>query len=447
MSSEQITAVVLADIALVAVVSRLVGTLFAKIRQPVVIGEILAGIALGPTLLGLALPGAPERLFPSQARPYLNVIAQLALVIFMFLIGLELDTSLIRGQRRVAALVSASSVALPLGLGALLALWLYPQHAGAQAHELSFALFLGAAMAVTAFPVLARILTERGMYRTRTGTLTMACAAVDDVLAWSLLALIVALVHSDNFGRLPLIAVESAAFVTVLMLVARPLLGALARWHVRAGRLEPGMLVAITAGALLSGGVSSAIGIHPIFGAFLFGAVFPRAGAAGLIRDVRERLEAVGVTVLLPIFFIVTGLQVNVSTLDSRDWVQFAAVLGVACGSKFVGAAGTARLCGVPTRRALAVGVLMNTRGLTELVILSVGLQLNVIDQRLFTIMVLMAIVTTVVAAPLLRAIYPARLLERERAECTTGAPSRPETSHVSQWQPSFEHTFERRAS
>lgn len=407
-------------IAVVVVVARLIGALFTKIRQPPVVGEILAGILLGPSLLG-AFPGNPtDALFPLEIRPTLSVIAQLGLVFFMFIVGLELDTGLIRGKERIAAVVSVSSVLLPFAMGIGLAVYLHSDHSvigGEEVDVLPFALFIGASMSVTAFPVLARILTDRGMYRTAVGALALACAAVDDILAWSLLAVVLAVVSSGSALDLPLILVESLAFVAVMFLVVRPLLARLAARYREVGRLTPILLSTIVVGILVSSYITAEIGIHEIFGAFVFGVVMPREDTRALFHEILEKLEPISALILLPVFFIITGLNVDVRGLGAGSLGPLLLILAVACLGKFLGASLAARAQGVPGPQARAIGVLMNTRGLTELVILNIGLEFGVLDDELFTMLVIMAVLTTIITEPALRLFYPDRVLERDIAE------------------------------
>jgi Kef-type K+ transport system membrane component KefB len=425
-SADDLTAIVFIDIAIIVAVARLAGALFKKIRQPAVVGEILAGIALGPSLLGL-LPGhLPTRVFPTDVRPYLGILAQLGLIIFMFIVGLEVDVALIRGKERVAGVISLSSIALPFGLGVLLATALHGSHMNADApeahHFLPFALFMGASMSITAFPVLARILIERRMYRTEIGALALACAAVDDVVAWSLLALVLAIIKSSGAFSLPLILLESFGFVAAMFLVVKPALEILARRYRERAKLTPDVLAVVVIGFLVSSFVTEWIGIHQIFGAFLFGIVMPRKDTARFFRDIIERLEEVSVLLLLPLFFIVTGFNVDLRHLGRDAFTQLPLILLVAIAGKLVGATAAARLQGMPTHKAAALGVLMNTRGLTELVILNVGREFGVLDTRLFTMLVAMAILTTMMTEPLLRLVYPDRVLERDIAEAESAA-------------------------
>jgi Kef-type K+ transport system membrane component KefB len=422
---DEIAALVFLDIAVIVVVARLMGMLFRRLRQPAVVGEIIAGIALGPSLLG-TLPGdLPTHLFPLDVRPFLRVVAQLGLIIFMFIVGLELDVALIRGKERIAATISLASVVLPFALGVGLAVYLHHNHgvvAGKQVDFLPFALFIGASMSVTAFPVLARILTERGMYRTEIGAITLACAAVDDILAWSMLAVVLAVVAATGALGLPLILLESLAFVAFMFIVVRPQLRRLVTAYERAGRLTPNILAVVLVGFLLCSYVTDRIGIHSIFGAFVFGVVMPRENSRALFLEILEKLEQVSVLLLLPVFFIATGLNVDVRGLGASGVAELLAVLAVACTGKFVGAASAARAMGIRSRKAAAIGVLMNTRGLTELVILNIGLAVGVLDKELFTILVMMAIFTTVITEPLLRLVYPDKQLARDIAEAERAA-------------------------
>jgi Kef-type K+ transport system membrane component KefB len=420
----EIIAYVFLDLAVIMVLARLMGRLARRVGQPAVIGEIVAGILLGPTLLG-ALPGDLDTLlFPPDIRPFLNVLAQLGLVLFMFLIGLEVDLSFMRGREKVAVSVSLASILLPFALGVLLAAYLHGQHdvftgADGSTSPISFAgfaLFLGVAMSITAFPVLARILAERQMHRVPTGALALACAAVDDVLAWCLLAVVVAIVAASSFGGVVLILSLSVVFALVMFLVVKPLLRVLVTQYERLGQLTPEMLAGVLIGILASAWVAEEIGIHFIFGAFLFGVVMPRKGAARLNHEIVDRLEQVSVLLLLPVFFVVTGLNVDVGAIDLTGVGELALILLVAISGKFLGAYAAARAQKVPKRQAGALATLMNTRGLTELVILNIGVQQGVLDGEMFTLMVIMALVTTAMASPLLDLIYPQRVLDRDIA-------------------------------
>lgn len=418
-------ALVFLAIALIIVLARLLGRLAVAVGQPPVVGEIAAGIALGPSLLGL-LPGELDtRLFSPEILPELNTLAQLGLVLFMFIVGLELDMALIRGRERTAGTISVASVLVPFTLAIGLALVLHGRHDEVDGEPVSLValvLFLGVAMSITAFPVLARILTDRKMHRTPIGVLALACAAVDDILAWTLLAFVVAVVNGDGAGDVVRIVLLTALFAAVMFTVVRPLLGRLVGWHRRAGRLTPDILAVVLVGVLLSAFVTDWIGIHAIFGAFVFGAVMPRREAAALTREILERLEQVSVLLLLPLFFVITGLQTDVAGVGIAGLWELGLILLVAIGGKYLGAYLAGRAMRVPARQSSAIGVLMNTRGLTELVILQIGRQLGVLDDGLFTMLVLMALITTAMTGPLLSRIYPERLVQRDIAAAERAA-------------------------
>lgn len=404
--------IILADLAIVLVLARAVGWLFHRMGQPAVIGEILAGVLLGPTLLG---DQVSKWLFPVDQRAFLLLLANIGLVLFMFIVGLELDVGLVKGRERLAVVVSASSIGLPFALGIALARYL-PHN---DKPFWPFALFIGAAMSVTAFPVLARILTDRNMHRTETGALALACAAVDDVLAWTLLAVVIAIAPKpDNYSAGPSWLVALAVpFALFVLVVVRRQLERLTRAYETAGRLTPGILAVVLLGLLGSAAMTDYLGIHFIFGAFLFGAVMPREGAAKLRHEILVRLEQISVLLLLPVFFLVSGLQVDLRGLSGQQYLQMLLILTAAITGKFVGAYVGARSGGVRPWQARSLGILMNTRGLTELVILNVGKSLGLIGDALFSMLVVMALVTTMMTGPLLRRAYPDRRVARDIAE------------------------------
>ena len=411
LTGSELTGRILLAVAVVILASRAVGSLFSRIRQPRVVGEIVAGILLGPSLLGLILPEVTGYLFPPEVVAILGVVAQFGLIFFMFLIGLELDLTLVARSGRVAVLVSHVSIVFPFVLGLVAALVVYPLLGNGD--FAGFALFLGAALAITAFPVLARILTDTGLHRTRLGALAITCAAIDDVTAWCLLAVVVAVVKSS--GALDVVATIglSLVFVIGMILVVRPLLARLARSSGTWSRLHPPVMAALFAGLFLAAWATEEIGIHAIFGAFLLGAVMPRS--QGLVAKVAERMEDVTVLFLLPVFFVVVGLSTRIGLLDQAVlWEVALLILVVAVVGKWAGSMLAARACGQGWRDATALGALMNTRGLTEIVILTIGASLGVVSPALFTIMVVMALVTTLMATPLLSVIYPRRLVDRD---------------------------------
>ncbi len=417
-------------IAVIIVVARLMGALFRRFRQPAVVGEIVGGILLGPTLLG-QFGTADETLFPLEIRPFLKVVANLGLIIFMFIVGLELDMKLIRGKERQAGVISLSSIVLPFGLGILLATYLYDRYGEVLQEDgelsspafLAFSLFIGASMSVTAFPVLARILTDRGMYRTQIGALTLACAAVDDILAWTLLAIVLAVVDTGEIsGDFVVVMVESIAFVGVMFGVVRPLLARLVAVYKRTGKLTPNIMAVILVGFLVSSFLTAEIGIHHIFGAFVFGAIMPREDTHDLFHEILERLENVSVLLLLPVFFVATGLNVEFKDFKGSDVTALGLVLLTACAGKFIGATAGARVQRIPWRKSAAIGTLMNTRGLTELIILNVGREKGILNDRLFTILVVMAVFTTIITEPVLRLFYPDRMLRKDVADAERAA-------------------------
>jgi Kef-type K+ transport system membrane component KefB len=405
----------LADLAIIIVLARLLGMAARRLGQPPVIGEIIAGILLGPTLFHGKVTAA---LFPVTLRPALSALANLGVVMFMFAVGYLLDLRLIRRRERVAASVSVSSIILPLSLGTWLGTWLAGRH---HVHQvLPFALFVGTAMSVTAFPVLARILTDRGMHRTRIGNIALASAATDDVLAWALLAAVAAIADA---GGQPLRLLLIPVYAGVMFGLVRPLLGRLADVYQRRGQLTPNVLATVLAGLLLSSCATDWMGVKYFFGAFLFGVVMPREGTAAALRqEILNRLEQLSVLVLLPVFFVVSGLSVNLSSVGLSGLVELGLILLVAVAGKFAGAFAGARLAGVRSRDAGVLATLMNTRGLTAIVILSVGLQLHILDQSLYSLMIVMAIVTTMMAGPLLHFFYPGRFLERDIREAERAA-------------------------
>ncbi|WP_238423590.1 cation:proton antiporter [Gordonia sp. 'Campus'] len=412
-------AFLLLDVAIVIAAARVGGMIARACRQPAVVGEIAAGIALGPSLLGL-LPGNPDQwLFPADVRPLLGALAQIGLVLFMFIVGLELDMRLTRGRERAAASISACSIVLPFGLGAGLGVLLYPSHdtvGGMEIERLGMVLFMGVAMSITAFPVLARILTDRGMMRTVPGVFSLAAAAVDDILAWTLLAFIIAIIQGGSPLEVARIIGLTLVYAAVMFGVVRPLLAKLVAWRDRAGRLTPDILAVILIGLFLSSAATDVIGIHQIFGAFVFGAVMPKIGAEQLHREILERLEQASVLLLLPMFFVVTGLSVDLAGIGLSGLGQLLLVLVVAIAGKFIGAYVGARASAIPTRQSAAIAVLMNTRGLTELVILAAGRELGVLSDELFAMLVVMALVTTILTEPLLRLVYPDRVVASDIA-------------------------------
>lgn len=415
----------LAALVIIITLARVFGAIARRVGQPAVVGEILVGVVLGPTFFGL---GLSNRLFPAIAvRPALTGIGDLGLVLFMFIVGYELDRRLVLSSGRATLTVATGSVIAPLILGAALGFWLADQQS--VGHKVPFALFIAVATAITAFPVLARILAERGMQRTRVGSLALAAASVNDVLAWILLAIVVIVAKSGSSAdwRLFLLPV----YVAVVMLTIRPLMDYLARVRAKAGRLTPDLLAVILVVVLASAYATQWMGLNFIFGAFIVGAVMPRDGAEQLQVEILERMEHIAVLVLLPVYFVLAGVSVNLAGFDGRDGLYLALILLVAILGKFGGAYLSARSQRMPVRQAGALATLMNTRGLTEIVILATGLQLGIIGVRLYSLMVVMALVTTAIAGPVLNVIYPARFVQRDIAEANREALGEPAAYQV----------------
>jgi Kef-type K+ transport system membrane component KefB len=388
-------------VALILVAARAGALLFRRVGQPAVIGEIAAGIALGPTLLG-TLPGDPSaELFPAGTVDLLRLIGQLGLVLFMFGVGWDLDLRLVRRREGAAAAVAIGSTLLPFVLGLALAVYLHPDHDTVDGEAVPFwpfALFVGAALALTAFPVLARILHETGLATTPLGALTLASAAADDLIGWSILAVALAVLASSGPWDYVRIVFESALFVVIVVVVLRPFLHSLLRTPSPAR--EALVLPAAFAGAY----ATEAIGIHAVFGAFLVGTAMPRRDDSPVLEHL-DRSLAGAIAVLAPIYFVVSGLAVDIPGLQAGDLAAFVLIMAAACAGKFLGAFGGARTAGVGARDSVALGVLMNTRGLIEIVLLTVGKDVGLIDDRLFTLLALMAIATTLLTSPLLRRI------------------------------------------
>jgi Kef-type K+ transport system membrane component KefB len=374
--------------------TRLLGAAFRRLGQPAVVGELLAGILLGPSVVGAIAPMLQAVIFPSVVLPPLGLLAELSVVLFMFIVGLELDMSLLAGNARAAALISHASIVLPFLMGSALSLTLYPALAGATGSFTVFALFVGVAMSVTAFPVLARILTDYDLHRSKLGLIALSSAAVDDVTAWCLLAVVVGVARAEAGAGLVTTGL-TAVFIGLMLMVVRPLV-------VRMAARDPGpaSIGPLVGGLVLSVLAADAIGIHGLFGAFLFGALIPSHSPAAIALTSRLRGA---VTLLLPTFFAVTGLRTQVGLISGpAAWLTCVTILVVACAGKFGGSYVAARAGRLPAREALAIGALMNTRGLVQLVVLDVGLNLKVISPALFAMLVLMALVTTAATTPVL---------------------------------------------
>lgn len=404
----------LAQVIVVLAVARFVGYLFRKIRQPQVIGEMVAGILLGPSLLGWIAPGVSAALFSPDNLEFMNLLSQIGLVLFMFLVGLELDLYLFRGRGRLAVLVSHVSITVPFILGILLALYLYPILSDDRVTFASFALFLGAAMSITAFPVLARILSERNLLRTHLGTVSIACAAINDVTGWIILAVVV-LITRRSGATIPLwwTLTGVAAYICFMLFGLRRLLIRLEAIYERRGGITQEILALILLVVLASSWVTESLGVHALFGAFLAGAVMPRHHK--FAQALTEKLHDLTVVLFLPLFFAFTGLRTSIALVDGMDmWFYTGLIVACAIAGKFGASTIAARLSGMSWREAGALGTLMNTRGLMELVLLNIGLEIGVISPALFSMFVFMALFTTFMTAPVLEWVYFSRIFPRK---------------------------------
>ena len=407
----------LIQIVIILAVAQVVGMALRKVGQPAVVGEMLAGILLGPSVLGALWQAGYALLFPAGSVRFLSSVSQLGLVMFMFLVGLELRPDDLRGRGYAAILVSHTSIMLPLFLGALLSLVLYPVLGPQDVGFRAFTLFLGAAMSVTAFPVLARLLADHRLTGTRLGVLAIACAAVDDVSAWCILAVVVALSRTGVAQTsMTLMLMGSIAFLAAMFFVVRPRLALLARRHAAEGAISRGMLAAIFIVMLTSAWVTQKLGIHALFGAFVAGVIMPKSPK--FVRDAASPIEDVMLVVLLPLFFATTGIRMSLNIFQGLAmWTFFGLVLLVAFAGKLGGSAVASRMAGLSWRESLSLGALMNTRGLMGLIILSVGVDAGVVSQPLFVMMVLMSIITTIATTPLLSAVMPRPAHERPDAQ------------------------------
>jgi Kef-type K+ transport system membrane component KefB len=392
------------DIVVILATARLFGEASRRIGQPAVIGEIVAGIALGPTLLGQV---AGHRLFPATMLPSLTTVADIGLVLYMFVVGMELDQELVQGKLRIAAGVATGATALPFALGCGVAIWLAPRYA--IGGKLPFVLFFAVSVSATAFPVLARILTDRGLERNLLGGLSLAAAAVIDVVAYTLLAVVVAIASAT--GRESWRLLLAPVYFLVMIGVVRPLLRRLAVVFDRDGRLGP-RLCGVLIGLFFSAWVAQWMQLNFIFGAFLFGAAMPRSKA--IIRHVRANLQT-PIQLMLPVFFVITGLTVNLAKLPVGGVGILAVILVVSVLGKVGGGYAGARLTGIPPQGSALMAALVNTRGLTELVVLSVGLQVHLIGPQLYALLVVMALLTTAMTGPLINWFQPRAFAAADR--------------------------------
>ncbi len=418
----------LLQILVIVFAARLLGRLFRRLGQPGVIGEVAAGIALGPSLLGAVWPGATTALFPAESLPALKVISQFGLILFLFIVGMEVDLGALRERAHAAVIVSHVSIVAPFALGMALALYLYQDFAPVGVGFTPFALFLGAALSITAFPVLARIIQERGLQQSRVGALSITCAAVDDVTAWSALAVVVGIARAGAGWTGLGVALLAGAFVLFMWKVVRPMLARMAAVYASRENLRPGAIATVLLIVIGSAYICELIGVHALFGAFLAGAIMP--GDTEIRRRMIEKLRDLTLLLFLPLFFALTGLHTKIGLLNSVQlWLDFGVILLVATAGKWIGSALAARFVGESWRDSLALGALMNTRGLMELIVLTIGLELGVISEEIFAMMVLMALATTLMAGPALNLIErlsggslaAGPIVTAERAEAPAG--------------------------
>jgi Kef-type K+ transport system membrane component KefB len=387
-------------LAAVVLVGRLLGWAFRHLGQPPLIGEVVAGILLGPSFLGQVWPAGAAFVLPASVAPYLSVLAQLGVILYMFLVGLELNPGMLRRRAAATLAISHTSIAVPFVLGTALALVLYPRLSSGAVPFTSFALFVGIATSITAFPVLARILTDRGLQKTELGVTALGCAAVNDVAAWCLLAFVVGVAQAQVGGAVLVLAL-TALYIALMVGIVRPLAARLVP-RLGEGRMTPGVVALVLGTLLLSALATEAIGVHALFGAFLLGAVIPHDSA--IATAFIHKLEDFVTVLLLPAFFAFTGMRTHIGLVSGLEqWLLCGLIIVVATTGKWGGTLLSARLAGVGWREATALGLLMNTRGLMELIALNIGLDLKVVSPALFTMMVLMALVTTLATAPVLQ--------------------------------------------
>lgn len=381
--------------------TRLIGNLFRPFGQPRVVVEIAAGIVLGPSVLGLLWPDAAAFLFPKESLPALSTLSQIGLILFMFVVGMHLNTGAARQRADAAVLISHTSMIFPFFLGVASAWYLYPTFAGEKIGFTPFALFMGIAMSVTAFPVLARILKERQLTSTMVGSLALTCAAVDDITAWCLLAVVVAISKSGPLTGAAATVALTVVYLVVMLFVLRPVLARVLERQRQRGDDNTWMAVVLLT-VLLSAMITEIIGIHALFGAFFAGVIMPQN--ADLRQRASERVEYVSELVLLPLFFALTGLRTQIGLLnDAHLWGICGFVILIAVVGKLMGGAFAARLSGgISWRDSWLLGALLNTRGLMELVVLNIGYEMGILSPTIFTMLVLMALVTTVMTGPMI---------------------------------------------
>lgn len=394
-------AILLAQIITIIIAARIFGWIFQKIGQPTVIGEMIAGIVLGPSLIGMYFPDFFHTLFPKESMGNLQFLSQIGLILFMFIVGMELDLKVLRNKAHDAVVISHASIVFPFALGMGLAYFIYDMFAPEGIQFIAFALFLGIAMSITAFPVLARIVQERGIQKTRLGTIVITCAAADDITAWCILAVVIAIVKAGSFVSALYIIGMAIAYVIIMLKVVRPFLKRVGDLHSSREKLSKPVVAIFFLTLILSSYATEVIGIHALFGAFMAGAIMPENSK---FRNIFiEKVEDVALVLLLPLFFVFTGLRTEIGLLNDLElWKITGLIILVAVIGKFAGSALAARFVGQSWKDSLSIGALMNTRGLMELVVLNIGYDLGVLSPEIFAMMVIMALVTTFMTGPAL---------------------------------------------
>jgi Kef-type K+ transport system membrane component KefB len=394
-------AILLAQIITIIVIARFFGWIFRKIGQPSVIGEIIAGIFLGPSVVGMYFPEFSSALFPSESLGNLQFLSQIGLILFMFVIGMELDLKVLKNKANEAVVISHASIVFPFALGISLAYFIYNKFSPPNVQFLSFSLFLGIAMSITAFPVLARIVQERGIHKTRLGTIVITCAAADDITAWCLLAAVIAIVKAGTFISSLYVIGLAFLYVIAMLFLVKPFLKRVGELYSTPESLSKPVVAIFFLTLIMSSYATEVIGIHALFGAFMTGAIMPDVSK---FRNIFiEKVEDVAVILLLPLFFVFTGLRTQIGLInDPYLWKVTGFIILVAVVGKFVGSALAAKFVGQNWKDSLTIGALMNTRGLMELVVLNIGYDLGVLTSEIFTMMVIMALVTTFMTGPAL---------------------------------------------
>lgn len=392
-------AILLLQIIVIITFARIIGILFKKIGQPVVIGEILAGIIMGPSFIGLFFPQINHFLFPAASLGTLQFLSQIGLILFMFIIGMELDLKAIGKQAYGAVIISHASIIIPYTLGMGLAYFLYTQYAPTGISFLSFSLFMGIAMSITAFPVLARILQEKGLTKSALGAMALTCAAADDLTAWCILAAVIALVKSGSVLSAFYTISLAILYILVMLKLIRPMLERLDIIYSHKEKMRTAIIASLFIMLIISSYITSVIGIHALFGAFIAGVIMP--SSFSFRKIVIDKIEDVSIVLLLPLFFVITGLRTQIGLLNEAHlWITFGWILLVALTGKFGGSALAAKMVGQSWKDSLSIGVLMNTRGLMQLIVLNIGYDLGILSPHIFAMMVLMALVTTFMTGP-----------------------------------------------